>query len=46
MNPVKVKEILGLNDSYVVDILLPIGYKDEVKKHNTRKDINELVIRK
>ena len=46
MNPLKVKEILGLNDSYVVDILLPIGYKDEVKKHNTRKDINELVIRK
>ena len=46
MNPVKVKEILGLNDSYVVDILLPIGYKDEVKKHNTRKDINDLVIRK
>ena len=45
MNPVLIKEILGLSDSYVVDILLPIGYKDEEKAHNTRKELNELVRR-
>lgn len=45
MNPVAIKEILGLSDSYVVDILLPIGYKDEEKAHNTRKELNELVRR-
>lgn len=46
MNPVKIKEILGLKDSYVVDILLPIGYKDEDKMHNTRKDLDSLVVRR
>ncbi|MCR5232006.1 MAG: nitroreductase family protein [Acholeplasmatales bacterium] len=45
MNPTLIKEILGLSDSYVVDILLPIGYKDEEKTHNTRKDLSELVTR-
>ena len=45
MNPVLIKEILGLSDTYVVDILLPIGYKDEEKAHNTRKELSELVKR-
>ena len=45
MNPVLIKEILGLSDSYIVDILLPIGYKDEEKAHNTRKELSELVKR-
>lgn len=38
-----VKEILGLGDNYEVDILLPIGYKDEEKPHNSRKKLEDIV---
>ena len=38
-----VKEILGLPDNYQVDIILPIGYPSEVKSHNSRKKLEEIV---
>ena len=39
----KVKDILGLSDNLVVSLMIPMGYPKEFKKHNTRKNIEELV---
>jgi nitroreductase len=38
-----VKEVLGINDDYEVDIILPIGYPNDIKPHNQRKDLKESV---
>ena len=43
MHEDKVEEILGLPENIKVLALLPTGYPNEVKKHNTRKDIKEIV---
>ena len=43
MHEDKVEEILGLPDNIKVLALLPTGYPNEIKKHNTRKDIKEIV---
>ena len=41
-----VKEALGINDDYEVDIILPIGYPNDIKSHNQRKDLKEIVFYK
>ena len=43
MREALVREILGLPENYQVDIILPIGYPSEVKPHNSRKDLEEIV---
>lgn len=46
MNPSAAKEVLELPDNYQVDILLPVGYPKEIRAHNTRKELEEIVIYK
>ena len=43
MNQRMVEEILELPENIKVLALLPTGYPNEVKKHNTRKTIKEIV---
>ena len=38
-----VKNALEIDDDYEVDIILPIGYPSEVRHHNTRKELKEIV---
>ena len=40
------KEILGLGDNMVISLMIPMGYPDEIKEHNTRLDLKDLVIYK
>ena len=39
----KLKEVLGLDNNIEPTCLLPVGYPKEIKAHNTRKDISEIV---
>ena len=43
MDEAKVKEILKLDENYIVDALLPIGYPKNEGKHAKRKNIDEIV---
>ena len=38
-----VKNALEIDDDYEVDIILPIGYPSEVRPHNTRKELKDIV---
>ena len=42
----KVKDILGLPDNYIVSLMIPTGYPTEVRPHNKRLDMKDLVIYK
>lgn len=41
-----VREILDIPSEYEISCLLPVGYPKEIVPHNSRKDIEELVIYK
>ena len=43
MDEAKVKEILNLDERFIVDALLPIGYPKNPGKHAKRKNIDEIV---
>lgn len=42
----KVKAILGLPNNYIVSLMIPTGYPTEVRAHNKRLDMKDLVIYK
>lgn len=43
MHEDRVEEILGLPENIKVMALLPTGYPEEIKPHNKRKDLKEIV---
>ncbi len=43
MNEDMVKEILGLDENFIVDSLITLGYPKDKGHHNSRKNIDEIV---
>lgn len=43
MKEEEVKRILNLGDEYIVDSFITVGYPKEIKNHNKRKELNEIV---
>jgi len=43
MNEEMVKELLNLDENYIVDSLITLGYPKNEGKHNKRKDLKEIV---
>jgi nitroreductase len=41
-----IKAVLSIPADYVVSALIPVGYPEEIKEHNTRIDIEDFVIYK
>ena len=39
-----IKAVLSIPADYVVSALIPVGYPEEIKEHNTRIDIEDFVI--
>ena len=40
------REILDIADNYEINCMLPIGYPKEIKPHNTRKALEDIIIYK
>lgn len=41
-----VKSILGIKDNYVVSAMLPVGYPKNIVPHNSRLDLEDIIIYK
>ena len=46
MKPDIIKEALDIPSEYEVVCMLPLGYPKEIKPHNTRKDLSDIIIYK
>lgn len=46
MKEAVLRDILDISDDFEIDIILPMGYPLEMKKHNSRKNVEDIVVYK